>query len=287
MARAASRVGRATTTVSFVNVERGVIGALPYAAVGSGPALVMCSGLWPVTGVAGDGFVRGALAPVRRLAALRRLVVLNRRADLPAGMTMSDLAAEYAEAIVAHLGAPVDVVGMSTGGSIAQQLAADHPTAIRRLVLLSTACRLGPVGRDVQARVAAELRSGRTRRAVSIVAADLAPAGLRTIASGLGWVAARRVIPAGQAAADLAATIEAEDGFDLAACERSIQARTLIIGGGRDRYYDTELFRETAALIPRSQLQVLPRRGHVSVTNDGRAQAMIAGFLTAPEGAER
>jgi len=273
--------------VSLVNVERGVIGALPYAAVGSGPALVLCSGLWPVTGVAGDGFVRGALAPVRRLAALRRLVVLNRRADLPAGMTMGDLAAEYAEAITAHLGAPVDVVGMSTGGSIAQQLAADHPDAVRRLVLLSTACRLGPVGRDVQARVAAELRSGRTRRAVSIAAADLAPAGLRTIASGLGWVAARRVLPTGQAAADLAATIEAEDGFDLAACERPIQARTLIIGGGRDRYYDTELFRETAALIPHSQLQVLPRRGHVSVTNDGRAQAMMAGFLTAPAGTKR
>jgi pimeloyl-ACP methyl ester carboxylesterase len=273
--------------VSRVNVERGVIGAIPYAAIGSGPSLVVCSGLWPVTGVAGDGFVRGTLAPVRRLAAQRRLVVLNRRADLSARLTMSDLAAEYASAMTAHLDTPVDVVGTSTGGSIALQLAADHPDAVRRLVVLSAACRLGPVGRDLQARVASELRAGQTRVAVGVAAAGFAPAGLRALAHAVGWVAARRVIPTALAAADLAATIEAEDGFDLAGCHSSIQARTLIIGGGRDDFYGTGLFRETAALIPHSRLQVFPRRGHVGVTNDRRAQAMIAGFLMAPEPAQR
>ena len=273
--------------MNLVSIERGVIGALPYAAVGSGPPLVVCSGLWPVTGVAGDGFVHGVLTPVRSLAPRRRLVVLNRRAGLPAGLTMSDLAAEYATAITAHLDPPVDVVGASTGGSIAQQLAAEYPAVVRRLVLLSTACRLGVPGRDLQARMAANLRAGQSRRAVSIAAAGLAPPGLRALAGGLGWVAARRVIPTPNAAADLAATMEAEDGFDLAACKRAIQAMTLIIGGGRDHFYSADLFRETAALIPRSQLQVFPRRGHVRVTADRRAQAMIAGFLTAPEPAQR
>jgi pimeloyl-ACP methyl ester carboxylesterase len=273
--------------VRLVDVERGVMGAIPYAAVGSGPPLVVCGGLWPVTGVAGDGFVRGALAPVRPLAARRRLIALNRRANLPAGLTMSDLAAEYASAITAHLDAPVDLLGTSTGGSIAQQLAADHPGAVRRLVVLSAACRLGPLGRHQQAQMAAQLRAGQIRRAVSVAASEPAPAGLRHIASALAWVVARQVIPTAQAAADLAATIEAEDGFDLAACERPIEARTLIIGGGKDRFYGTDLFRETAALIPQSQLQVFPRRGHVSVTSDRRAQAMIAAFLMAPESAGR
>lgn len=273
--------------MSQVDVERGVMGAIPYAAMGSGPSLVVCGGLWPVTGVAGDGFVRGALAPVRRLASQRRLYALNRRAELPAGLTMSDLAAEYAGVITAHLDAPVDVVGTSTGGSIAQQLAADHPDAVRRLVLIAAACRLGPRGRDLQARVAAELRAGRTRGAVSVAAAGLAPAGLRALARGLGWVVARHVIPTALAAADLAATIEAEDGFDLAVCARAIQAGTLIIAGGRDRFYGTDLFRETAALIPHSDLRLFPRRGHVGVTNDSRAQAMIGGFLMAPEPGQR
>lgn len=268
--------------VGAVEIERGEIGGIPYAATGSGRPVVVSAGLWPSTGVAGDRFVHGVLAPVRRLAGQRRLIVVNRRAGLPANLTMGDLAAEYAESIREHLDGPVDLVGTSTGGSIAQQVAADHPDVVRRLVLLSTACRLGGYGRDLQALVAAELRAGQVRRAVGIGAADLAPRGLRTLARGVGWAAAGRVVTSAQAAADLAATIEAEDGFDLARCERPIQAKTLIIGGGRDRFYGGGLFEETAALISDSILRVFPRRGHVSVTSDGRAQAMLAGFLTAP-----
>ena len=269
--------------VGVVEIERGEIGAIPYAAVGAGPAVVVSAGLWPATGVVGDRFVRGVLAPVRRLAVQRRLIVVNRRAGLPANLTMSDLAAEYADSIRAHLDGPVDLVGTSTGGSIAQQLAADHPDVIRRLVLLSTACRLGPYGRELQGLVAAELRAGQVRRAVGAGAADLAPPGLRTLARGLGWAAARRVVTSASAAADLAATLEAEDGFDLAACERPIEAKTLIIGGGRDRFYSADLFAQTAALIPGSILRLFPRHGHIGVTSDGRAQAMLAGFLTAPQ----
>jgi pimeloyl-ACP methyl ester carboxylesterase len=269
--------------VGAVEIERGELGAIPYAAGGSGRPVLVSAGLWPTTGVDGDRFVRGVLAPVRRLAAQRRLIVVNRRAGLPAGLTMGDLAAEYADSIRNHLDGPVDLVGTSTGGSIAQQLAADHPDAIRRLVLLSTACRLGPYGRQLQALVAVELRAGHLRRAVGAGAADLAPPGLRTLARAVGWAAARRVVTSASAAADLAATIEAEDGFDLAKCERPIQAKTLIIGGGRDRYYSAGLFQETAALIPGSVLRVFPRRGHIGVTTDPRAQAMIAGFLTAPQ----
>jgi hypothetical protein len=40
-----------------VEVERGVYGSLPYAAVGGGPPLVVFAGLMPVTGVGGDAVV--------------------------------------------------------------------------------------------------------------------------------------------------------------------------------------------------------------------------------------
>ena len=80
--------------------------------------------------------------------------------------------------------------------------------------------------------------------------------------------------------ADLAATINAEDEFDLAKCDRPIQAKTLIVAGARDRFYGAEAFRETEALIPDSRLLLLPKRGHISVARDRRAVAHIAGFLT-------
>lgn len=262
-------------------------GAIPYAALdsgrGSGKAsertVVVCAGLWPVTGVDSDRLVHGAIVPLRRTPG--RLVVVNRRPNLPTGLSMRELAAEYADAIRAGLGAPVDVLGTSTGGSIAQQLAADHPDVVRRLVLLSTACRLGAAGREVQSRVAGYLRAGRHRSAVAAMFAELAPIGLRTLARGVGWAAARHVLGDATAVADLAGTLEAEDGFDLARCSHAIAAPTLIVAGGRDRFYSGELFAETAALIPTSHLRVFARRGHITVAGDPRAQATIAGFLSA------
>lgn len=241
--------------------------------------MVVCAGLWPTTGADSDRLVRGAVIPLRR-AALRRMVVLNRRGNLPSDLSMGDLASEYADAIRSDIGAPVDVLGTSTGGSIAQQLAADHPDVINRLVLLSTACRLGPRGRQLQTRVAGYVRAGRDRSAVATMLADLAPSGLRTLARGLGWASARRVLVDAATAADLATTLEAEDGFDLAQCSKAIQAPTLIVAGGRDRYYSRELFAETAALIPNSNLRLFPRRGHITVASDPGAQAAIAGFLS-------
>lgn len=264
-------------------IERGLAGVVPYAAVGSGPAVVICPGLWHTTGVQSDTLVRAAIGPVRELRTGRRLIVLNRRARMATGVSISDIAAEYAHAIRDHFGERVDLVGTSTGGSIAQQLAADHPAIARRLVLISTACRLGPAGRDSQARIAAALREGRERDAFAEIAQDLAPRGLRTFAAGVGRVAGGRVLADAQTQADLAATLEAEDVFDLARCANPIRARALIVAGGRDRFYTRELFEQTAALIPNSTLALFPRRGHVTVVSDRRARAMIAGFLGSTE----
>jgi pimeloyl-ACP methyl ester carboxylesterase len=262
-----------------VQVERGLMGSIPWAAVGSGSPVVMLSGLSPHTGVASDRFVRAAMAPVAKLSGRRRVFVLNRRAQLPKGLTMAGLAAEHAAALRSYFTEPVDLIGLSTGGSIAQQLAAEHPDTIRRLVLISTACRLGPTGRQMQAAVAAELRAGRNRRAMAVTAAGLMPR-IGWMARGVGWIAGPSLVPDTVAAADLAATLEAEDGFDLGSCRATIQAPTLIIAGGRDRFYHPGLFEETAALIPDSRLLVFPRKGHLAVTADPRARAQVDGFLS-------
>jgi pimeloyl-ACP methyl ester carboxylesterase len=263
-----------------VEVERGALGRYPCAAVGAGDPVVVLSGLMPVTGVEGEITVRSAVGPFAALAGRRRLVALNRRSHLPRGMTMAELASEHAEAIAADLAAPVDVIGVSTGGSIAQQLAADHPGAVRRLVLVSTACRLGPEGRRVQRQVAARIRAGAYRRALAVMGADLVPPRRgRVVAGAVAWLAGPLVVPDRQGLDDMATTIEAEDEFDLADCRAPIEAPTLLVAGADDRFYDRELFEETARLIPRAELRVLDGRGHITVMRDPRFGRALTEFF--------
>ena len=57
---------------------------------------------------------------------------------MPVGMSFQALVAEHAAALRENFDRPVDLYGVSTGGSIAQQLAAEHPHLVRRLLLVST-----------------------------------------------------------------------------------------------------------------------------------------------------
>jgi pimeloyl-ACP methyl ester carboxylesterase len=265
-----------------VHIERGRAGTLPFAAIGAGRPVAVLAGLAPVTGVDSDRLVRPLLGGMRILADTRQVLLFNRRPDLPAGMTMAQLAAEHAAGLREQLGEPVDLVGLSTGGSIAQQLAADHPDVVRRLALISCACRLGGLGRSAQAEVARLIRAGDRRGAAGAATAALMPGRWgRPIVRRLGSALANRLIPTDQDAADLATTIEAEDRFDLAALP-PIEAPTLIIAGGRDRFYPQAVFQETAELIPGSQLRIFARRGHMGVLSDKQAQALLTGFVNAP-----
>lgn len=261
-----------------MDIRESALGDYPCLTAGTGRALVMLAGLSPESGVAPGPMRRTHELTVRGWAADRRIFYLNRRPGLGSGMTMGALAAEHAQALRAGFSEPVDVLGMSTGGSIAQQLAAEHPDVVRRLALISTACRLGLQARWMQRRIAARVRAGAVRQALAIGAGALAPRPVRLPAAGLGWLLGPRLFSV-SGLQDMATTIEAEDAFDLANLP-VVRCPTLLVGGGRDRFYDQSLFVETADLIPGCKLKLHPRRGHITVLNDPRAVAQIRGFLS-------
>ena len=267
--------------VASMVVREAMIGLYPCLIAGSGEPLVVLAGLSPDVGVTRGPMRRLHEQALRPWTSGRRVFYLNRRAGLPLGITMPLLAAEHAEAMRAEFGGPVDVVGLSTGGSIAQQLAADHPDVVRRLVLISTGCRLGPSARTTQRRVAARIRAGATRQALAVMAAELVPRWrgryiAAVVASVMGprWFAADTL-------GDMATTIEAEDGFDLADCP-DIASPTLLIAGGRDRFYGLDILEETAAQIRGCRLSLHPSRGHITVTSSPRTIAEALGFLSEP-----
>lgn len=196
---------------------------------------------------------------------------------------MEDLAGHYAEAIRSTFGEPVSIMGTSTGGSIAQRLAVDHPGLVRRLVLVATACRLSPYTREVQRRLAELVLAGRPRRAWAAFGpamAATAPGGWALAA--LLWLAGRRMTP--DDPSDLIAEIEAEDAFDVCRELRRITAPTLVIAGERDRCYPPELTRMTAGRIPDARLRLYPRRAHFGTVAYVPAIREIPGFLTAHGG---
>lgn len=226
----------------------------------------------------------------RRQRVLQRLEVLalgltfdvwlvGRRAPLSTGTTIAGLAEEHARAIRSRFDHPVDLVGESTGGSIALQLALDHPDVVNRLVLVSAAAQLLRAGRDAQRDAALNLRAGNPRRAAgAMLAATTSDTGRSRLLRLAGWVLGRLVV--GRSDHDLILNIEAEHGFDVRHGLSRITAPTLLIGGARDGYYSPGLFRQTAALVQDGVYLEQPKKGHLTATTDVTVRRAIRAHLS-------
>lgn len=66
------------------------------------------------------------------------------RSTAPPRVTVKDMAEDMALFLRKLDAAPAHVVGISMGGTVALQLALDHPTLVRKLVLVNTFARLRP-----------------------------------------------------------------------------------------------------------------------------------------------
>jgi pimeloyl-ACP methyl ester carboxylesterase len=260
-------------------------GGMPFLSLGSGPPLVVLAGITPNHEPPRGADRRFQARQLMLFAASRRVWWVNRRPGLDPDASMADIAADYAKAMLLRFDEPVDVLGQSTGGSVALQLAADHPAVVKRLVVVSAAYRLGEEGRDSQLRVADNVLDGRPR-AASAEAMRMLAAGSRSgrLFAGLGWLVGRAFLD--HATADMITTIRAEDGLDLRNRLADIVAPTLVIGGERDAFYSAELFRETAAGIPRGRLALYAGRGHLGTTMDPRFVPDVLSFLDPPDPAD-
>ncbi|WP_146819908.1 alpha/beta fold hydrolase [Actinotalea fermentans] len=253
---------------------------LPSAAFGAGPPLVVLPGLTPRHTTPGAFAVR-SLPGGAALGRDHRVHLLQRRPGLAPGTTMADLADDVAAAVRDDLGGgPVPVLGVSTGGSIALQLAVDHADLVSRLVLVCAAARLGDDGRRRQRRLAELTRAGRPRAAWGQLGTPLAGTTLgRAAVSVLCWLGGG---PAGDDAADLLATVAAEDAFDVTRRLGEVRAPALVVGGGRDGFYGDLIARTAAGLGAR--LVLAPRASHMTAAGDRTIRQAVLAFL-GPDGA--
>lgn len=173
----------------------------------------------------------------------------------------------------------VDVVGVSLGGAVAQQLAHQAPGRVRRLVLAATAPGLGGVPGDPRVlahlatprryydplyveRIAGLIYGGEARRNPQLL-----PDSLRRFVDGpslLGYF--------GQ--------LYAITGWTSLPWLRRIRQRTLVLAGDDDPIVPLINGRIMASLMPQARLQIVPGGGHLFLLERAReTAAVVAGFL--------
>lgn len=257
-------------------------GGMPFLSFGTGEPLVFLPGLTPhhEPPVGTERMLHAA--QVETFADRRRVWWINRRPGLAPDATMADLAGDYAEALRGRFGEPVDIVGFSTGGSIALQLAADHPSVVKRLIIVAAAYRLGPVGAAAQRRVAREVQAGRPREAGAEIVRTLG-GGVRAqrVLGAAGWLMGKSIY--GKASADMIATINAEDDFNLRTRLGEISAPTLVVAGEKDPLFSEDLCAETAALVPNGRFLLYDGKGHLETMMNAGLAADVFGFLDAQD----
>ena len=266
------------------NVREGTLkGGLSYITFGDGPPLVVFPGLFASNANPTGLLLRFEMGWLSPLARTFRVYRINRKVGLAPDTTMADLASHYATAIEDRFEGAIPIVGFSTGGSIAQQFAADRPELVHRLILAGTACRLGPVARDATRRHAQLAASGQYRRTLAALAPTITGSALgERLAGSAMWLAA----PVGGMGpnwdpSDMIATVEAEDAFDASERLEQIRAPTLVIGGERDASYSRALFAETTRGIPDARLLIYEGRAHGGTVTDRRFARDVTAFLVA------
>jgi pimeloyl-ACP methyl ester carboxylesterase len=252
---------------------------LPYLKLGEGPPLIQASSLSSQHANPKGLVRRMAVSWATPFAEHFTIYLVNRKPGLAAGATMSDIAADYAGAIEQDLGEPVMLHGTSAGGSVALQLAIDHPGLVRRLVVAASACRLPPHVRQSQAEAVRLAQNGEGRRAMALYMGSLVSRAIGIVARGMGWLIGGGFTPAKRS--DMLITLGAECTFDAEPGLSRVQAAALVLGGTKDRFYTEELFRRTAAGIPDGKAVILPGKSHGYVAGSKETAGIALDFLLA------
>ena len=169
----------------------------------------------------------------------------DRRADIPEGYTICDMAEDTAKAME-QLGLQgVSLFGVSQGGMIAQCLATEHPGLVGRMVLASTASRtdVGRISRTC----------GRWKElARECSAGELFNAFAKDIYTPSFYEEYKdAIVSAGEKITEteldrFRKLLDAIDGFNMSGSLEKITCPVLVLGAAEDKVTDAEKMAETA-----------------------------------------
>jgi len=266
--------------------EKGVFGnGIPYVRYGKGEkALLVLSG-GPGNDPPSGMMLRLFTGAFKRLAQNHVVYIVTRKFGLPEGYTTRDMSKDYAAMIRDDFdGGPIDVVGVSFGGLIAQHLAADHPNLIRRLVIAMAAYKVGDEGLQLDTRYAELMSQGKTREASTTMVSAMYPSGIKKhLLKFFIWLFSPLISSKPTNPSDMLVEAKAESEHDSKNRLAEINVSTLVIAGDNDFYFPEQLYRETAAGIPNARLILYEGVGH-NATGEKQFEEDVLKFLSDNEG---
>jgi len=260
--------------------ETGLYGGVPYVRTGTNqPPIVVLSG--------GNAFVRRfneqtAARDARRIAKLFP-------SDSGLCILYYDLSCSDVEAVVTQLAAIIRtqfgsavLAGISFGGLLALRLAAEDPDVVRELILVASAHRFSPEGRERIERQIADVSRGDFAAMARPFPFLFRRWWLTLIARLALWSRRHKLHETMNDPAAITGMLEAAlraSGINAGTLRR-IRCPTLIIGGSRDQFFDRGALKETAAAIASAKLVLVDRETHMLPIERPHAVAQaIASFL--------
>lgn len=231
-----------------------LLGSFPYVRVGSGDKrLVVIPGF-------ADAMFGGSYPPAARIMAgsyFHRFTDeytvyhISRPRNLPENYAIDDATEQYGQ-ILDEIPTPADILGISMGGFIGQELAARYPELVEQLVVTSSGNRVIDSGRPTVERWKAYADNHRWFQLRSELATELysrrdwrryvLPSTIRT--------AGRFVLPCPAVPTDVSRSLDAILKYDGTSTLDDIEADTFVIGGSNDPFFPETILEETANGIP-------------------------------------
>ena len=252
----------ATVAEAPISSIRTTDGTVAYRSVGAGPPIVLIMGFGGSQNNWTPSFV-AALARRHRVVTFDNAGV-GATSGLPAPLTVTAMAKQSAALLTAlHIG-PVDVLGWSMGGTIAQALAVTHPALVSRLVLAATYPGNGTATPPTPGTVR-RLTASVTDPAVALPLLFPASAQVserRYLSEILSWQHLDSATPVAVAAQGPALT-SWQSGTETAGQQNtSIAVPTLIADGAADLLTPATNASALATIISGAQQDIYPDAGH-------------------------
>ena len=250
---------------------------LPYTRLGNSPhILVIFDGLDFAHKPPSALMLRMLPGSIKHISESFTVYQVSRKPGLPEGYSMRDMSNDYADMIRDELGGPVDIMGLSTGGPIAQHFAVDHPNLVRHLILAMTGYRLSDNGKQLQRKLAELAREGKWRATAATLAGAMSSGVAKPFFVSLFWLFGKGMFGSPATPSDGVVEIEAEDKHDFKDRLIEIRVPTLVIGGEKDFFYPVK---ETADGIPNARLVLYKGAGHTALMKRQFGEDVLA-FLT-------